>query len=116
MLKAYENPETRDAAFEDLMCMSNCADAYRIALLESDSPYSLIKAGIISGTESAAQDMSDEEFHHFGVCPTCHRGNTYTKTGKTHVFFCEEHKVFWVAGVNLFSSWQHETEDEQRAA
>jgi hypothetical protein len=27
---------------------------------------------------------------------------------------CKEHKVKWCVGSNLFSSWRHETEQEQR--
>jgi len=31
-----------------------------------------------------------------------------------HWFFCTAHKTKWCIGSNLFSSWQHETEEEQR--
>jgi hypothetical protein len=53
---------------------------------------------------------------HFGLCPICRRTDGYLNAGRTHVFFCEEHRVCWTAGSNLFSSWRHETDEEQRAA
>ena len=51
---------------------------------------------------------------HFGVCPHCHKTDGYLNAGKSHVFFCKEHKVSWNVGSNLFSSWREQTEEEQR--
>jgi hypothetical protein len=51
----------------------------------------------------------------FGLCPVCHKNDGYVNAGKTHVFYCKEHRVSWIAGTNLFSSWKQETEEEQRA-
>jgi hypothetical protein len=53
--------------------------------------------------------------HYWGVCPTCHRTDGYINAGRTHIFFCREHRTRWIIGANLFSSWRDETEDEQRA-
>lgn len=50
----------------------------------------------------------------FGVCPTCHRNDGYANAGKLHIFFCLEHRVRWIVGSNLFSSWKDQTEVEQR--
>jgi len=53
----------------------------------------------------------------FGECPECEpasRTYSYTNVGKKHWFYCEDHKTMWGGGYNLFSSWQYETEDEQR--
>jgi len=50
----------------------------------------------------------------FGVCPTCHKTDGYANAGNTHIFFCIEHRVRWTIGVNLFSSWRDQSEDEQR--
>ncbi|HUI21321.1 MAG TPA: hypothetical protein VLZ74_09790 [Methylocella sp.] len=52
--------------------------------------------------------------NYFGVCPVCGKTDGYINTGRVHWFFCKEHKLRWWAGINLFSSWQHETEEEQR--
>jgi hypothetical protein len=58
----------------------------------------------------------------FGSCPDCRvefpnrEDWPYTNAGKTHRFYCTEHKTSWVGGVNLMSTWQGETEEEQRAA
>jgi len=51
---------------------------------------------------------------YFGCCPICGRNDGYMNIGKGHWFYCKEHKVKWCVGANLFSSWQHETEGEQR--
>ena len=53
--------------------------------------------------------------HYFGCCPTCHETDGYLNIGKGHWFFCEAHKTRWYIGSNLFSTWQDQTEDEQRA-
>jgi hypothetical protein len=36
-------------------------------------------------------------------------------SAESHWMFCREHKTRWCIGSNLFSSWRHETEAEQRA-
>jgi hypothetical protein len=51
---------------------------------------------------------------YFGGCPTCGKNDGYLNAGRTHVFYCREHKVSWIFGANLFDSWKDETEDEQR--
>jgi hypothetical protein len=51
---------------------------------------------------------------YFGVCPTCHKTDGYMNIGKGHWFICKEHRVTWFIGANLFSSWQYETEQDQR--
>jgi len=50
----------------------------------------------------------------FGVCPTCHKTDGYANVRALHIFFCIEHRVRWKTGVNIFSSWRDQTEDEQR--
>jgi hypothetical protein len=51
---------------------------------------------------------------YFGGCPTCGKNDGYLNAGRTHVFYCREHKVSWIFGANMFSSWKDETEEEQR--
>jgi hypothetical protein len=57
--------------------------------------------------------MSDNlDYGGFGLCPHCHKiDGDYV--GRSHWFLCDEHKVKWLVGANLFSSWRHETEEEQ---
>ena len=50
----------------------------------------------------------------FGLCPFCHKQDGFANAGKSHRFFCKEHRVSWPVGSNLFSSWRDETEEEQR--
>jgi hypothetical protein len=57
------------------------------------------------------------EVPYFGACPDCETPGSYyyANVGRCHWFYCEEHKTQWLAGSNLFSSWQHQTEEVQRA-
>ena len=60
--------------------------------------------------------MNDETTDdYFGLCPCCYRNNGYFNAGRSHWFYCDEHRTKWLAGSNIFSSWSHETEEEQRA-
>jgi hypothetical protein len=52
----------------------------------------------------------------FGLCPHCRNNDGYVNVGRGHWFVCDEHKVMWFAGTNLFSSWRDETDEEQRRA
>jgi hypothetical protein len=52
---------------------------------------------------------------HFGACPDCHGTDGIINVGKGHWFFCDEHKVRWYVGSNLFDFWREQTEEEQRA-
>ena len=49
----------------------------------------------------------------FGGCPQCHRNDGYHRNvGRTHWYFCTEHKTKWVWGSNLDSSWRTDSEDD----
>jgi hypothetical protein len=63
-------------------------------------------------------DQSTRKQHtgYFGLCPHCRNTDGYYNVGKGHWFKCDVHKTKWMIGSNLFSSWQFETEDEQREA
>jgi hypothetical protein len=52
---------------------------------------------------------------YFGTCPHCHDYDGWINIGRGHWFFCDEHKVRWCVGSNLFSQWRFQTEQEQRA-
>lgn len=62
-------------------------------------------------TMTSEKTTTDE---YFGGCPTCGKNDGYRNAGRSHWFFCTAHKLRWCAGINLFSSWQNETEEEQR--
>ena len=49
---------------------------------------------------------------HFGACPHCHEDGYYLNIGRDHWFICDEHKVAWCVGSNLFSSWQSEAKED----
>jgi hypothetical protein len=49
-------------------------------------------------------------------CPECGESDGYLNAGKVHFGHCQTHRVYWLIGINLFSSWQGETEDQQRQA
>ena len=60
--------------------------------------------------------MKTQTQHYFGGCPECGDQDGYTNVGRSHWAFCIAHRTMWCIGVNLFSSWQYETEAEQRLA
>jgi hypothetical protein len=67
-------------------------------------------------TEPHVTDQSEKNFEdHFGTCPHCHKISGILNVGRDHWLYCAEHKVKWHVGSNLFDSWRHQTEDEQRA-
>ena len=51
--------------------------------------------------------------HYFGGCPVCGETDGYFNIGSEHWFVCDEHKIKWRIGSNLFSDWKLETEAEQ---
>ena len=71
--------------------------------------------------------------HPWGCCPECaqeelegtgpgyfvgsedNTSGSYINLGKDHWFYCDKHKLRWLMGSNMFSSWEHETEEEQKA-
>ena len=54
--------------------------------------------------------------NYLGGCPECGGNDGYLNVGRGHVMVCATHRVRWSGGYNLFSSWEGETEDQQRAA
>jgi hypothetical protein len=61
--------------------------------------------------------MSKEQADgYFGLCPHCRNNDGYVNIGRGHWFVCDEHKVMWFIGSNLFSSWKDQTEEEQERA
>ena len=47
---------------------------------------------------------------YFGLCPRCGDNDGYLNIERCHWFYCGRHKMTWMAGENLFSSWHDETE------
>ena len=45
---------------------------------------------------------------HFGSCPECGQASVYVNIGREHWFYCDEHRVKWCVGANLFSSWRYQ--------
>jgi hypothetical protein len=64
----------------------------------------------------AANSLEDEvrQDDRFGLCPHCHRTDGFLNAGRNHWFYCEQHRVAWCGGSNLFSCWKDESETEQR--
>src|SRR5258706_282055 len=48
---------------------------------------------------------------HFGCCPVCGTNDGYLNVTSSHVFFCEEHKIAWNVGSNLFGNRRDENEE-----
>ena len=43
---------------------------------------------------------------HFGGCPKCGGTGVYVNIDSDHYFLCEQHRVYWYVGSNLFSAWR----------
>ena len=76
-------------------------------------PFRLISCPWTTKGSPATESYVD---HHFGNCPECGRTYGYVNIGKAHWFYCRDHKTMWCVGANVFSSWRHETADDQRHA
>jgi hypothetical protein len=51
-----------------------------------------------------------DEPGYFGGCPKCGCDDGYLNVGSCHWMVCEEHKMTWCVGANLFSSWRKQSE------
>ncbi len=49
----------------------------------------------------------------FGLCPECGCHDGFLNKGSQHWFFCRDHRVRWLAGINLFDHWRAENRTEQ---
>lgn len=56
---------------------------------------------------------------YWGLCPHC-KGESdlalvWRDLGRDHILCCDEHKVAWRVGSNLFSNWRNQTPEERAA-
>jgi ribosomal protein L37AE/L43A len=56
--------------------------------------------------------ITENEGGYYG-CPKCQANDGYINHGTHHWFVCTKCKVKWYHGSRLFSSWQHDTVEEQ---
>ena len=47
-----------------------------------------------------------------GGCPHCGGNDGWLNVGRDEWAICRGHQVKWLIGSNLFSDWQHETEED----
>lgn len=66
---------------------------------------------VANALASAGARPKDGEVDYFGGCPVCGEA-AHMNYHKTNLACCLKHKVFWVVGGNLFSSWRNESEDD----
>jgi len=77
-------------------------------------------SGNLSPADEELIDLREErlrreaEVETFGGCPECGKGGEYRNIYRRHFVFCEEHRITWSAGTNLFSSWREEDEEDWR--
>jgi hypothetical protein len=69
----------------------------------------------LGGIENPEPNHNEKE-NTMNICPLCDEESPYVNVGKAHIGYCLPCGVSFIIGANLFSSWQDETEDEQRAA
>jgi hypothetical protein len=68
--------------------------------------------GVITMSETPKSE-SNEDFYPWGRCPYCRKTDGYINIGRSHWFYCKEHRVKWWVGSNLFGCWFEQTLDEQ---
>lgn len=45
-----------------------------------------------------------------GNCPDCHLASKMLNVGRDHYGVCDQHKVFWHIGSDVYSEWRQESE------
>ena len=50
--------------------------------------------------------------NYFGDCPHCFKSNGFVNVASSHFGICNEHRVFWPIGANLFSNWREESQED----
>ncbi len=63
------------------------------------------------GTVISFPDKQDDWM---GLCPRCRKPPEILNVERNHYGVCHKHKVAWLVGINLFSSWQQEDEIKWR--
>lgn len=101
------DPQGVDLFLEDtwMLVCTECGAKHDPKLVKLCELWSQLEAGVIGAEGAEPQQITTDEY--FGGCPHCGKSNI-VNVHKSHYGICEEHKVFWPAGYNLFSSWQHE--------
>jgi hypothetical protein len=51
---------------------------------------------------------------YWGGCPRCGKNDGCVTVGREHFYVCDEHRVRWCVGANLFSSWREMSEEDHR--
>jgi len=74
---------------------------------------------ILKIKEKVEKDFNMGRNEYFGMCPRCFEDGeeyeaVYCNIERNHCYYCDKHKLFWVIGSNLFSSWREETEKDWR--
>lgn len=54
--------------------------------------------------------------HPFGLCPECGGGPIIATIYRYHFAYCNEDRLVWAVGSNLFSHWREETVKEWQEA
>jgi len=49
------------------------------------------------------------EHHYFGHCPILAHENYYLNISRGHWMVCDDCKIKWFIGANLFNSWRNQT-------
>lgn len=70
-------------------------------------------SGYYKMTKSTQVIRDDDNY--FGHCPIPEHENYYLNIGRGHWMVCDECKIKWFIGANLFSSWREENKGTWRA-
>ena len=59
-----------------------------------------------------SKDESIDVDNYFGKCPECGSNDGYLNVERDHWFVCDQHKIKWYVGSNLFSGWRDESPED----
>lgn len=121
-----KEPPTSNIEWED-EALAAAWDAFnscpRDPLDDAAKPYSALARALnaacsvqgISAEGNANKPGLDVETDHYdGGCPVCGGVDGMANVGRTHWYYCLEHKKKWSPGANLYSGWRNQSEEEQR--
>jgi hypothetical protein len=63
-----------------------------------------------------SNQSEERQDDYFGLSPHCQKTDGYINVGRAHYNVCDEHKVRWFVGENLFSSHHYDTDEDKRQA
>jgi hypothetical protein len=115
------DPEEHDELESQTGDLIRQAFAKYCELVEKTYDYGMDHDAMVKGFTKECKErlrqpeVSSTDEHYFGHCPHMEHDNHYLNIGRDHWMVCDECRLKWHIGENLFSSWRTQTEAEWQA-